>query len=740
MAPGARFVALLLAVALVLSCGGNAERGERAATQIGSDRTPPSPPVHVDVGGIAGADGFVPSHVFVDPATGDSLVVGKDEALRPTMRRCRYNGRGCRAMPLDAERGRRTAIGRVAAAFDPSTRTLLIAADDAAQVEPAWRARPNPRLSLFRCHVDTGACAWGELAPPFVDGRLREPHMVFDPLRREVLVATCSVGSPGLAEVLRCSVDRTVCEAMPVRASGCVAAEYVDDASRAAVFVTEDRAVVRCDLDGTACSTTGVSWFGPQASITGATPDVDPGGLMLLVVQHDAPRSVKLVRCDLASRWCSARTIAEGARRSPRLLRNANELVIVVERAIDSIMVRCASDGTSCHDSAFDLGATDPDDVADDVAAVSDDVHDTTLIAAQTTLVRIARNGAAGRSNVSATRGMLTYFDSRLDQARGTLHVLSRMSSARIAGGSEPGTVLTTCRLDGTHCVVAPSGRAFLVLGSTGDDVHLLGNTATGDAAFVRCDGAGQCTSRVVLSADGSSLGTGVLDARRREVFVARSVAAAQTAQIFRCALDDGSCFLERAVRTPEVHSLVIADGALFIDAWDRILRCDDGAAECASIELKGVTATTYDGQGYAAAPIMHDGTLYIARALRSGDRARARIALFRCAHGRAPCNSNVLDLGDEERRIQQAAVAIDSSNGKLALALQDDARLRKPTLVLCGIDGSSCTEHDVSAGQPADSATHPTLFFDTDGQSWMVVTRNDANLGRPSLFRFAVP
>jgi hypothetical protein len=68
-------------------------------------------------------------------------------------------------------------------------------------------------------------------------------------------------------------------------------------------------------------------------------------------------------------------------------------------------------------------------------------------------------------------------------------------------------------------------------------------------------------------------------------------------------------------------------------------------------------------------------------------------------------------------------------------IVTDDSYRLRKPMLLECALDGSTCTEGDMSAGRPARSGEAPTALFVTGARRFLAVTRDVPNEGRPALF-----
>ena len=78
----------------------------------------------------------------------------------------------------------------------------------------------------------------------------------------------------------------------------------------------------------------------------------------------------------------------------------------------------------------------------------------------------------------------------------------------------------------------------------------------------------------------------------------------------------------------------------------------------------------------------------------------------------------------------------IDTTNSKLLVVTQNNNNSYKPSLFRCDLDGTNCSHHDISAGQAANSGQEPNAVIDTINNKLLVVTRNGDNSSKPSLFR----
>ncbi len=80
--------------------------------------------------------------------------------------------------------------------------------------------------------------------------------------------------------------------------------------------------------------------------------------------------------------------------------------------------------------------------------------------------------------------------------------------------------------------------------------------------------------------------------------------------------------------------------------------------------------------------------------------------------------------------------MVLDSTNSKILIVTRS-ASTRKLMLYRCDVDGSDCEDAiDISAGQNLTSGEDPVALLDSTNSKLLVVTRNAANSGKPSLFR----
>lgn len=107
------------------------------------------------------------------------------------------------------------------------------------------------------------------------------------------------------------------------------------------------------------------------------------------------------------------------------------------------------------------------------------------------------------------------------------------------------------------------------------------------------------------------------------------------------------------------------------------------------------------------------------------------RLVLVRCLREGRKCARQELALGEGGHQIEAYSAVIDTELDRLLVVTQDFFRDMKPTLYACAIDGSACSEVDISAGAGAQSGHNPRAFYDGARDRMLLVTNgNESRLG----------
>lgn len=126
-----------------------------------------------------------------------------------------------------------------------------------------------------------------------------------------------------------------------------------------------------------------------------------------------------------------------------------------------------------------------------------------------------------------------------------------------------------------------------------------------------------------------------------------------------------------------------------------------------------------------------------------TNDANDGKPGLFRCDFDGSNCSHTDLSAGQGSSSGRYPNAVIDYSNQKLLVVTRNVSNNSKPSLFRCNLDGTNCNHVDISAGQGTYSAgeaiqhsTGPKIVIDNFNQKLLVVSANDANSGKLSLFR----
>src|SRR5262249_5543757 len=109
--------------------------------------------------------------------------------------------------------------------------------------------------------------------------------------------------------------------------------------------------------------------------------------------------------------------------------------------------------------------------------------------------------------------------------------------------------------------------------------------------------------------------------------------------------------------------------------------------------------------------------------------------SLFRCNLDGTGCAHTDTSVGQGSKSGLSPSAVVDTVNNKLLVVTYNNANSGKSSLFRCNLNGTGCTHSDISAGQGPDSGASPSALVDTDNRKLLVVTRNAANSSKPELF-----
>ncbi len=108
---------------------------------------------------------------------------------------------------------------------------------------------------------------------------------------------------------------------------------------------------------------------------------------------------------------------------------------------------------------------------------------------------------------------------------------------------------------------------------------------------------------------------------------------------------------------------------------------------------------------------------------------------LYRCDVDGSNCSTIDISAG-QSGAIEGRRVLLDSTNSKLLLVAENVGNSRKPSLFRCDLDGSNCTHTDISAGRGTNSGLGVDAALDTVNSKLVAVARDGSNSNRLTLFR----
>jgi hypothetical protein len=162
------------------------------------------------------------------------------------------------------------------------------------------------------------------------------------------------------------------------------------------------------------------------------------------------------------------------------------------------------------------------------------------------------------------------------------------------------------------------------------------------------------------------------------------------------------------------------------------LFRCNLDGTACTHTDISAGQGTNSGGEPSAVVDAANSKLLVVTvNGANSG-----KSSLFRCNLDGTACMHTDISAGQGTDSGYYPRAVIDAANSKLLVATDNHANSYKPSLFRCNLDGTACTHTDISAGQGAFSGLGPSAVIDVANSKLLVVTKNDANSGKPSLFR----
>ncbi|MCW7460603.1 chitobiase/beta-hexosaminidase C-terminal domain-containing protein [Leptospira limi] len=268
--------------------------------------------------------------------------------------------------------------------------------------------------------------------------------------------------------------------------------------------------------------------------------------------------------------------------------------------------------------------------------------------------------------------------------------------------------------------------------------------------SLFRCNLDGSsCSHTDISSGQGTNSGmypTAVIDQINRKLLVVtQNEANNKKPSLFRCNLDGTSCshtdisvgqgtssgYSPNAIIDYSNGKLLVVTSNGANNFKPSLFRCNLDGTNCYHIDISTCQGTS---SGSSPIPIIDyvNGKLLV---VTSNGANNFKPSLFRCNLDGSSCSHTVISNGQATNSGFSPKAIIDHSNGKLMVVTQNAANNNKPSLFRCNLDGTSCSHTDISVGQGTNSGYLPTAVMDHINGKLLVITQNNANSNKPSLF-----
>ncbi len=275
--------------------------------------------------------------------------------------------------------------------------------------------------------------------------------------------------------------------------------------------------------------------------------------------------------------------------------------------------------------------------------------------------------------------------------------------------------------------------------------------------SLFRCDLDGSnCTHTDISTGQGTFSGEVpdlVIDSTNSKILaVTQNSNNADHPSLFRCDLDGSNC--THTDIGPSAGSLSGVLPTIGIDTHNskvlvatqdgnngyraRLFRCDLDGSSCSNTDISA-------GQG------LNSGEVPQIAFSKSSIDASTKVlvvtqniinlghpGLFQCDLDGTSCSHTDLSTGTGQGNSsgKLPVFVVDHTNSKLLVVTKNENNSSKPSLWRCDLDGSNCTHTDISTGQGANSNQAASTAIDTTNSKLLVATQNGANSNKLSLFR----
>ncbi|TGL85531.1 chitobiase [Leptospira congkakensis] len=169
------------------------------------------------------------------------------------------------------------------------------------------------------------------------------------------------------------------------------------------------------------------------------------------------------------------------------------------------------------------------------------------------------------------------------------------------------------------------------------------------------------------------------------------------------------------------------------------LFRCDLDGTNCTHSDLSAGQGTNSGRNPNAAIDFVNQKLLVVARNGANDNKPslyRCDLNGSNCIHSDISANQGTNSAGDSASHKYGPKIVIDDYNKKLLVVTTNDANNGKLSLFRCNLDGNNCSHTDISAGQGNNSALYPTVKIDPINKKLLVVTSGFASVTNPKLYR----
>ncbi|MCW7469261.1 fibronectin type III domain-containing protein [Leptospira kanakyensis] len=324
---------------------------------------------------------------------------------------------------------------------------------------------------------------------------------------------------------------------------------------------------------------------------------------------------------------------------------------------------------------------------------------------------------------------------------------------------------LFRCNLDGSNCIYSdisagqPADSGFepksVVDQLNGKLLTVARNLVNGNRlSLYRCNIDGSnCTHSDISAGQGSGSGwypSATIDHLNHKLLVVtRNDFNSSKPGLFRCNLDGTNCThtdisAGQGINTgvypnilidPKNFKILVFTTNSTNSAKASLFRCNLDGSSCVHRDLSAGLQGNSTGYWPSANIDFVNGKLLVIT--RNAYNNQNKVSLFRCNLDGLGCIHTDVSAGAGQgiNTGYDPSSTIDYVNHKLLVITANESNSYKPSLFYCNLDGTGCIHKDVSAGQGTMSGFNPSPVIDPFNGKLLFITKNSFILNRPGLF-----